>query len=150
MNVDVAITIAESELVSAVQAKISEVLDNVLSSQEEHPEKILLGYLDSLKEQKMVGDYSVTAGEPYTIEGYHLTKSGQVIEHQLFATPKYRKQVLCDDWFTRKLCGPHRSRRLLHKYAKRFLRGERTPVYLNIKPIDLCNLITLDVQGQND
>lgn len=95
----------------------------------------LNSYLKSLKSTQNLKDYEVTFSEPYLIEGYHLTKHGFVVEHQITIRSQERKQVLSTKWFIRRLAGPHRSRRIIHKFAKQFLRGEHQPVELSFQPV---------------
>jgi hypothetical protein len=136
------------ELTRAMASALSQVPQEDTSTQLLNS---LNGYTESLKERKHI-EYasSITMGEPYIIEGYHLTKHGLAIEHHKEIRSLVRTQVPSTEWWLRKLSGPHRSRRLIHKKAKFFLKGERQPVDINIQPVVPMNYVSVTIEVKNE
>jgi hypothetical protein len=111
-------------------------------------EMSMQSYLSSLKAQGLIQDSNVPIADRYTIERYHLTKHGYVIEHHRSLLTQIRSQHSSDSWLVRGLQGPHKPRRLLRQRAKQLLGGEHILASVNfvpVRPIDYIN-VTINVE----
>jgi len=108
-------------------------------------EMAMQSYLSSLKAQGHIQESNVTFDDRYTIEHYHLTKHGYVVEHHRSLVTQIRSEHSSDSWLVHGLQGPHKSRRLLRQRAKQLLGGDHVLYNVNFVPIRPADYINVTI-----
>jgi hypothetical protein len=106
-------------------------------------------YLESMKNQKSIEDFSVNVGTPYVVYKFRITKKGYVIEHRRDTITGALSEHRADYWALKGRQGPHKSRRLLRRLARHTL-GEYAPVDMFFTPVKPAEYITLNLTIDKD